>query len=398
MKLVLITCCLALLLVSFSSAQRSRYAGSQDLGRLPVVHIDHHTTRLQQSLFPDLYNKRSARRDTRWVQQNDSTIILLWQVAGDSILAIMTRLAGIDWVETSITVHLVRFFPTMGAASPAIIPVGGIRRGILTEAAPSGASMKLNLIYQFAQRCLAQVYLQPDSLSLALKGHPLMQPTPYRRDNLAMLLALVTAQQVMGLDSTYSAYQSAFWKERMPGGEILQEYLLSEWILSPEHPLAQWIVEEPYTSRLVSLTRPPKVNRLPRSTGPRAWVEGLPIAGRLGFSVKPNEAGQLTVDKIDLYRLAFASGLREADVIRRVNGVRPRNHKDLIERILDTLDDGGAVLQVTREGQQETVILQPVDLPAYDDGDYWESFYDSTTIDTLLPEAPVPVEDSLRQP
>jgi len=265
----------------------------------------------------------------------------------------------------------------VGSAKPLIIPLGGIRKGALAEATPGGARMKLNLIYQLAHRNLAQEEQVTDMFQQSLATHPLMQPGPYRRDNLAMLLTLVTAQEVLGLDSTYDAYQSAFWKRRTPGRQILEQYLLSEWILTSGRTLVRWIEEEPITSRLVAATRPP---RRVKQSGPfkqRPYVEGLPLKGQLGFSVRTNESNFLVVDKIDIFRLAYACGLREGDIIRRVDNTRPRNHRMLIEKILSTLDVGGATVQVQRDGQDETIIMRPLDLGLGEDSDYWEYLEDS---------------------
>jgi len=46
---------------------------------------------------------------------------------------------------------------------------------------------------------------------------------------------MVTAQEVIGLDSTYSTYKSHFWQKRFPGREVFEKYLLSDWILTPGH-------------------------------------------------------------------------------------------------------------------------------------------------------------------
>jgi hypothetical protein len=352
----------------------------------PEVRIDDRSTSLQASLFPDYYNTRSAAADMRWVRANDSELVAFWEQDGRSVLETIALFSGVRWREDDLDIHIVRFFPTAGSAKPLIIPLGGIRKGALTEALPGGARMKLNLIYQLAHRNLAQEERVEDMFQPSLATHPLMQPGPYRRDNLAMLLTLVTAQEVLGLDSTYDAYQSAFWKQRTPGRQILEQYLLSEWILTTGRPLVRWVEEEPITSRLVAATRLP---RRVKQSGPlkqRPYVEGLPLKGLLGFSVRTNESNFLVVDKIDIFRLAYACGLREGDIIRRVDNARPRNHRSLIERILSTLDVGGATVQVQRDGQDETVILQPLDLGFGEDSDYWEYLEDSLFYEKESPQ------------
>jgi hypothetical protein len=140
---------------------------------------------------------------------------------------------------------------------------------------------------------------------------------------------------------------------------VFEEYLRPEWNLSPQEPLSSWIKAEPYGSELVNVTRPPR--RSTQVSGEsRMSVEGLPLEGELGFSVTIDETNRLVVNKIDVTRLAYASGLREGDRIYTVDGRRPRHQRDLIQRILAGLDENGmAVLQVIRDGQTTQVILQP---------------------------------------
>ncbi|HUV30626.1 MAG TPA: PDZ domain-containing protein [Acidobacteriota bacterium] len=344
---------------------------------IPFVSMNDRSVSLQAGLFPDLYKTSSPARDLRWVQANDSGLAAFLEESGNLILETLARYSGIPWLEADFDIFLVRYYPTMGASQPLILPVGGIRRGVLMEAAPTGAKLKLNLIYQLAHRNLAQTDWLADSLHASIASHALMQPGPYRRDNLAMLLALVTAQQVMGLDSTYEAFQSAFWQQRTVGRQILQDYLLGEWILTPERPLAVWIAEEPTMSKLVTATRPPRITRPAGQHRPQVYIEDLPLKGQLGFSVKAGESNYLVVDQIDVFRLAYACGLRAGDVIRRVNGARPRTHKDLIEKVMAALEEGGATLQVSRENQIESLVIQPVELPSLDEPDYWQYFEDS---------------------
>ncbi|MBD3402305.1 PDZ domain-containing protein, partial [candidate division GN15 bacterium] len=260
---------------------------------------------------------------------------------------------------------------TAGEGNPVILPLGGIRTGDLIEAPPSGARLQFGLIFQMAKRMLAQSYRPDDGVYLSIADHPLMRHGPYRRDNLAMLLAMVTAEQVIGLDSTFDAYQSAYWKKRHAGREIFEQYLLKEWILTPERPLATWIAEEPYGSRLVAMTRPPRRSRTDETSG-RQYVEGLPTKGRLGFSVRTDDRGRLVVDKIDVGRLAYASGLMEGDVIRQVDGRRVSSHRELIARILEGLQGLGATLSIQREGQPMTVVIQPLELSPYDEEYFWD--------------------------
>jgi S1-C subfamily serine protease len=90
------------------------------------------------------------------------------------------------------------------------------------------------------------------------------------------------------------------------------------------------------------------------------------------------------VDTIDVYRLAYACGLRIGDRIRSVNGYRVRTHRQLVERILEMLNDGGATLRILRDEGIESVVLRPIDL-------YHQEIelypLDSLYIDTLPPDS-----------
>ncbi|RKX23652.1 MAG: hypothetical protein DRP45_10005, partial [Candidatus Zixiibacteriota bacterium] len=306
-----------------------------------------------------------------------STLVAFWKASGDSILTLLSELSGIPWIEADFDIYVVRYYPSVGGADPLTIPLGGMRRGVLNEAAPAGNRLQLNLLYQLSHRILAQAERSEDPFERSLADHPLMQPSPFRRDNLAMLLALVVSQEMIGLDSTYDAYQSAFWQQRTPGREIFEQYLLSEWILSPEQTLANWVINEPYSSRLVTLTRAPRKARPETGVEKRQYVEGLPIKGRLGFSVRYEGSSKLIVDQIDAARLAYACGLREGDAIQRVDGRWPRNQKELVESILAGLDEEGATLTIGRDGQTESVVIQSIDLYIDDETYYWDSFEDS---------------------
>lgn len=357
---------------------------------LPQVIFNDNAVSFQRSLYPDYYKEHSASRDLRWVQQSDSALRVFWDSLGTDILALLKDYSGLAWEERQIELHLLRFYPSLGHHDPLVIPMGGMRTGTLTEAAPEGARLEFNLIYQLAQRMLEQASMSRDPFERAIASHPLMQETPYRRDNLALLLTLVTSQQVLGMDSTYDAYQSAFYKDRTPGRIVLEKYLLGEWILSTDRPLSQWIIEEPMGSELVAATRPPRRRRTDTSTRPREYVEGLPLKGELGFSVRAGDNNQIVVDQIDVERLGFACGLREGDVIRNVDGARPRSHKDLVERLLAGLNEGGSTVTITREGSYMTILIQPLDLGYEEDDPYWDGEYE-VDLDSL----DVPMDDSV---
>jgi hypothetical protein len=217
-----------------------------------------------------------------------------------------------------------------------------------------------------------------------------MQPTPYRRDNLALTLALATAQNVMGYDSAMAAVESAFVKQNLIGYEIFEQYFLNKWVVTPEQPLISLIMAEPYGSSLVRGTRTPRITKSNEYAGPRLFVKDLPIKGQLGFAVEINSSNQLYISKIDPYRVGYLSGLNEGDVIRRVNGHIVRDQKAMVEAILETYYTGGATVQIMREGRLETVILKasnyiPDEGPDFDE--YFKSA-DSSNDDTVPSEEP----------
>lgn len=366
---------------------------------VPDVRINDRATAFQASLYPDFYKANSVRGDMRWLQQHDSALVEFWHSKGDSSLFLLAELSGLDWVEDRFDIYTLRYYPSFGGSDPLVIPVGGKRQGVLAMAAPEGAVMQLNLIYQLAHRMLAQAERADDPFYRAMAGHPLMRPGAYRRDNLAMLLAMVTAQHVLGMDSTLVAYQSAFWKNQTPGRQIFEQYLLPEWILSAERPLAQWIIDEPYNSRLVAVTRPPSRPKNPTIRRHRVYIEGLPIKGEFGFSVTVGDNNRLTVSQIDSLRLAFACGLRDGDQIRSVDGKRLRSHKQMIEYVLEGYDKGGATLAVQRERENMTVLIQPIDMFETDGLFYYDGiedtlFFERIPIDSLG-DTTAPVDTTL---
>jgi hypothetical protein len=327
---------------------------------MPKVEIIDNAVGLQASLYPEWYRTHSVGSDMRWLHDSDTALTNFWNTNGTLILATLSEYSGIRWVEREFDIYLVRYYYTSGDGDPAILPLGGIRRGHLATAMPTGAHQQFNLIFQLARRMLGQLDRTAEAGRHPAAAHPLMQPGPYRRDNLAMLLALVISQQVLGIDSTYLAYQSGFWKNNHPGREIFEQYLLKDWILTPERPLVTWVNAEPYGSVLVQATRPPR--RRPTATVERAYLEGLPTKGELGFSTRIDSRGRLLIEKIDPTRLSYASGLQEGDIVRSVNGSRVRNQKELVEQILAGLDRRGATLDILRDNNPMMVVIQAMDL------------------------------------
>ena len=328
---------------------------------VPEVRLNNQATQFQASLYPEYYLSHPVRSDMRWVREKDSALTVFWQNKGDSALWLLAQLSGLDWVEDRFDIYILKYYPSFGGADPLVIPLAGMREGSRVMAAPEGAAQQFNLIYRLAHRMLIQAEKADDPFYRSVATHPLMQPGPYRRDNLALLLTLVTSQHLIGLDSTFEVYQSTFWKEQTPGREIFEKYLLNAWILTTERTLAQWIVSESPLSALVEATRPPRF-RPAGEFGQGESLEGLPLRGQLGFSVELGENGRLTVAQIDSTRLAFACGLRAGDIIRTIRGKRPSTHKEVVEYILESLDRGGATMLVLRSGEDKTVLIQPRDL------------------------------------
>ena len=383
-KLILI---FILMLTVSGTAQNTNYSVFSYSYFIPKVSIENNTASLQQSIYPQLYKNRSVNEDIQWVKENDSLLSDYWNVHGDTILHILTEFSGIEWIEPQFDIYAVRYFPTTGSAQPLIIPLGGINDNVKIEAVPDFDKQRLLLIYQLSKRMLKQAY-EPQTTNLyTITNHPLMQETPYRFDNLAMLLALNTAYTVLGVDTTADVYNSRFWKNKFPGRKIFEEYFENSWILSPEKPLVEWIAEEPSFSKLVSATRPPRIINQ-NDNQEKMYVEDLPLKGMFGFTVEHNSAYQLVVTKIDMYRLGYACGLREDDIIKRADGKIVKNQKSLIEALLEKIDEGGAVLEIVRNGEALDIIIQPLDINYLSDEYYFDAYNqkDSVSFDTLPPD------------
>ena len=316
----------------------------------------------------------------RWVTRNDSLISAYWTEKGDTILHILTELSGIPWQEKEFDLYLLKYYPGLGSSDPLIVPLGGMKNEQLTEAAPTEYYLLFNLLYQLSGRMLAQTNQPEDGVLMPMAYHPLMRSGPLTRDNLAMILALTASYTLVGYDTTTMIYESAFWKEKTPGRHILEKYILNDWVITPDKPLRTWVLDEPYGSQLVVATRPPRKPK-PKDNVNVKFFEDLPLKGQLGFTVKIARSGFGQVDMIDPYRLAYACGLREGDEIRRVDGYLVRNHREIVTRILESLDKYSlATLEVTREDGVAAVVIQPMLLPFM--GDELD-FEDELGIDSL---------------
>ena len=325
----------------------------------------------------------------KWVKKNDSTLAEFWTSQGDTILHVLTELSGFEWIESEFEIYLLRYFPTIGSDNPLILPIGGINNGSFTEAAPDFNKLRLLLIYQLAKRMLLQAENQDNPLVVPISNHPLMKKSAYRFDNLAMLLAVTTSYTIMGVDTTFDVTQSTFWKNKFPGRKIFEEYFEKSWIITPDKPLIDWIADEPVRSQLVRVTRTPQKKVSETTKEKKKFIEDLPLKGQFGFTVKLNASNQLAISKIDTYRLGYACGLRLDDVIRRIDGRIVRNHKQIVQRLLEKLEDGGSVMEIIRAKQAMEIIIQPLEIDYYSDEYYFDDYNQDDTLyfDTLSPEA-----------
>ncbi len=390
MKKTFAVCLLILFAACGVNAQQTYYSLFSYDSFVPAISINDRAVGLQSSLYPQMYKNRSAERDIRWVTENDSSLIAFWQQTGDTILHIMTELSGFEWAEAEFEIYFLRHYPTPGSGNPMIVSLEGVGFSPLIEAVPDDVRLYLNLTFQLARRLMAQPERSEDALSYAISRHPLMRPTAYRRDNLAMLLALITCQNIFGYDSANTAYESEYWSRHFQGKETFERFFRNKWILSPSKTLADRILDEPLSSALVIATRPPRVRRpKPEQQTPTA-IAGISPTGRLGFSMKYNQLNQLVVDTLDVFRLGYANGLRSGDRIRRVEGQIIKSFRDLVEKLLDGLEQGGAEIEITRDGESMFLVFQPMVLPEFEE-DYFE---EDTELDSLLfPEEEISEED-----
>lgn len=361
-----------MLLSTGALSQQTYYTLFKYRSFIPVVSINDRSVPLQTAVYPDLYKTRSAEVDMKWVTESDSIARVFWKQKGDTVLHILTELAGIEWREAEFDIYLVRHFPTVGSPDPAIIPIGGIGpRGVLEEI-PKDNRFILNIVYQLARRLLAQAERSAEPTAVGLTQHPLMRPTPLRRDNLAMLLALVCCQNMLGYDKANEAFESDFWDRHFPSKFIFKNYLMNKWVITPEKTLAGKILAEPKNSDLVEATRPPRPIRPPSGDGqPITQISGISPTGKLGFTVRYETGNALVVDSIDTYRLAYANGFRSGDQIKRVEGQMVRTFRDLVEKLLNGIESGGAEVEYLRDNKVQLLTFQQLALPTREEEQYY---------------------------
>jgi len=361
-KIIIIVCFCAIAVTSM--AQNAFYSIFDFNQFIPEVTINDNTSEIQKSLYPTIYNNRSITGDINWVKENDSSIYNFWVSEGDTILHILSELSGIRWREPSFDIYLVRQFQSFGSSNPLIIPIGSINDGTANIAAPEGAKQKFNLIYQLSHRIISQLQKAENNAPHPLSFHPLLRSGAYRLDIMALLLANSVSMNILGLDSTRSSINSAFWNNNFPGLQIFRTHFETTWILTPDNTLADRISSEAYNSNLVLLTRPPSPGQF-QTDVEQPNIEGLPLRGSLGFSTYVNGRNQLVVKDVDPNRLAALNGLKSGDVIRRINGRLARNHKLMVEYILEGLSLAGSVIEISREGNTMEIIIRPIDVQQY---------------------------------
>jgi hypothetical protein len=327
---------------------------------LPTVNFETGNAFLMKAFYPEYYtDENKIRKDIRWVTKNDSALIVMWDSLGLYVLSTLEELSGIEWKETSIDIHLVRYFRTDGFYDPLILAMEGLKMKNYIEAAPSGMHKFFNLIQLLAGRNILQAKM-PEHEQNSIADHLLLSESTYRFDIVALSLALVCAEQLLPADSIEYILQSEPWQRHNPGWEVFNNHFRYSWILSVEQPLVYYLSQEGYDSPLIGLTRPPRMKK--PDIKKKQTIEPIKLSaggGRLGFSVTKNPRGLLQVVDIDSTGLAYACGLMTEDQIRRVNGKVVRNARSLMGKILDKLDTEGVYMLVLRENQEIGLLLLP---------------------------------------
>jgi hypothetical protein len=309
------------------------------------------------SLFPDDYPDRpSAIEACADIALEAEALRAFWETQGQYVMTYMAYYAGMPWAQPAFDIYLVKYFPDYAAYDPMTIPLAGKKSGRQIIPVLQGLSHKITLFQQLAKRLLMQAS-QPGGSTYFITGHPLLEKTSRRFDNLANLLALTTMKDFFPIDSVLALFQSAHWRHREPGQDVLFGYLWGKWNLSQDSTLAMRLAAEPYDSRLVELTLPPRPEISSpgvRTRLPRRPTEG----GRLGLAVTRDQGGDFRVVEIDTLKLAYTWGLRKGDLIRSIEGETPRNIKQLFTLFLDHWEEGAQVT-ITRRGEPEMIIIYP---------------------------------------
>ncbi len=340
------------LIFSLSFAPLTSFAQTSDLPQVDMV-IDNYDYMI--SLFPDDYSSRKqAIKACSTITTEAESLKVFWDEYGEYVLTYLSYYAGINWVEPEFDIYIVKYFPDFASHRPLTIPLAGKKNDNRIVAVPQGLSHYITLFQQLSKRLLEQAFA-PGGSPYYIANHPLMQKTPRRFGNLANLLALRTLADFKDIDSVMAVFRSAHWKEREPGQEVLLKKFWNKWELSGDSTLAAMVASEPYSSRLVALTRPPVVKK-PRRSGWGDHQLQPPPGGKLGLSVARSSSGFFRVVDIDTLKLAYISGLRKDDLIRNIEGSSPRNIKQLFAGILKGLDRGVHV-NIIRNDEPDAVII-----------------------------------------
>ncbi len=325
--------------------------------KLPKVRLITDNYDYMISLFPDDYDsRREALKACSTVTVEAESLKVFWEDLGEYVLTYMSHYAGITWVEPEFDIYIVKYFPDYACHRPMTIAWTGKKNGSRIVAVPQGLSHYITLFQQLARRMLEQAYL-PGGSPYYIASHPLMQKTPRRFDVMADLLALQTLADFEDIDSVLTIFKSAHWRQREPGYRILFDQFWRKWKLSGETTLASLIASEPYSSKLVAMTRAPVVRKSQSSYWGNHQLRPPP-GGKFGLSVVRGQSGFYRVVDIDTLKLAYISGLRKGDLIRNIEGTGPRSIKQLFTLLLDNLR-GGVHVNIVRNDEPDAVIIRP---------------------------------------
>ncbi len=338
-----------------------------DPSGLPTVEIETDAVFLMRAFHPQYYeSERQMALDIRWVNRNDSTFRAVWDSLGYPALALIEQLSGIPWREKAIDLYLLRYMRTRGMYDPLAIPMEGLKLKNYNEAAPVGVEKFLDLLILLSGRNLLQAEL-PGATELHTAQHPLTDKSAYRFDVLAMTVAFSVAERLLPNDSITEITSRATWKRHYPGWFVFENHFRYSWVLSEDQTLARYLADEPYSSALVELTRPPRIKKpQPKEDKPEDKIKLAAGGGTLGFSVVRTDRGYLEVVDLDTAGLAFNSGLMEGDQIKRVNGEYARNARELMGMILDHIYSDGVYMIVVRDQQEMGILMLPSVQDPYD--------------------------------
>lgn len=304
------------------------------------------------SLFPDDYpDRQAARASCTTIADETDSLGAFWTVKGKAVLAALSSYAGVAWIDTDFKIYLVKYYPDFTCLDPMTIPLEGKKNGPEIVAVPGGLSPYFTLFQLLSRRLLNHVG-RPGATSYAISGHPLMEKTDRRFDNMVNFLALRTMSDFFPPDSVLALFQSAHWKMREPGQDVLFGSLWDKWRISADTTLAYRISKEPVESKLVQKTRvpdtKPKYKPLPGGAPPSG--------GKFGVLVSRDRSGLYKITDIDTTKAAYRSGLRKNDLIRTVGGSSARSVKDLYALLIEK-SQAGVEVRFSRGGDIDAVIL-----------------------------------------